>query len=51
MIIIGEKINGTIPGVAEAIRAKNREFIHEPALRQRDRRCRNYDEAYRAGRL
>jgi 5-methyltetrahydrofolate--homocysteine methyltransferase len=36
MIIIGEKINGTIPAVAEAIRAKNREFIRDLALRQRD---------------
>jgi 5-methyltetrahydrofolate--homocysteine methyltransferase len=36
MIIIGEKINGTIPAVAEAIRNKNREFIHDLALRQRD---------------
>ncbi|MDR2053111.1 MAG: dihydropteroate synthase [Treponema sp.] len=36
MIIIGEKINGTIPAVAEAIKAKNGEFIRELALRQRD---------------
>jgi 5-methyltetrahydrofolate--homocysteine methyltransferase len=36
MIIIGEKINGTIPAVAEAIKAKNREFIRDLALRQRD---------------
>jgi 5-methyltetrahydrofolate--homocysteine methyltransferase len=34
MIIIGEKINGAIPAVAEAIKAKNREFIRELALRQ-----------------
>jgi 5-methyltetrahydrofolate--homocysteine methyltransferase len=36
MIIIGEKINGTIPAVAEAIQGKNREFIRDLALRQRD---------------
>jgi 5-methyltetrahydrofolate--homocysteine methyltransferase len=36
MIIIGEKINGTIPAVAEAIQAKNREFIRDLALRQQD---------------
>jgi 5-methyltetrahydrofolate--homocysteine methyltransferase len=36
MIIIGEKINGTIPAVAEAIGAKNRDCIRDLALRQRD---------------
>jgi 5-methyltetrahydrofolate--homocysteine methyltransferase len=36
VLIIGEKINGTIPAVAEAIQAKNRDFIRDLALRQRD---------------
>jgi 5-methyltetrahydrofolate--homocysteine methyltransferase len=36
MIIIGEKINGTIPVVAEAIKVKNKGFIRDLALRQRD---------------
>ncbi|SHN51803.1 methyltetrahydrofolate cobalamin methyltransferase [Desulfitobacterium chlororespirans] len=34
MIIIGEKINGTIPSVKQAIAAKNKEFIHDLALKQ-----------------
>jgi 5-methyltetrahydrofolate--homocysteine methyltransferase len=36
MVIIGEKINGTIPAVAEAIKAQNRDCIRDLALRQRD---------------
>ncbi|MGI1659262.1 MAG: methyltetrahydrofolate cobalamin methyltransferase [Desulfitobacterium sp.] len=34
MIIIGEKINGTIPSVKKAIEEKNENFIHDLALRQ-----------------
>lgn len=34
MIIIGEKINGTIPGVKQAIAERNEEFIRELAIRQ-----------------
>jgi 5-methyltetrahydrofolate--homocysteine methyltransferase len=34
LIVIGEKINGTIPSVGEAIAQKNMAFIRELALRQ-----------------
>jgi len=34
MIIIGEKINGTIPSVAEAIKTRDAEFIRSCALKQ-----------------
>ncbi|SFG15872.1 5-methyltetrahydrofolate--homocysteine methyltransferase [Desulfotomaculum arcticum] len=34
MIIIGEKINGTIPGVKKAIEAKDEEFIRNLAVKQ-----------------
>ncbi|GBF32594.1 5-methyltetrahydrofolate--homocysteine methyltransferase [Desulfocucumis palustris] len=34
MIIIGEKINGTIPGVKKAIAAKDEEFIRSIAINQ-----------------
>lgn len=34
MIIIGEKINGSIPSVAKAIREKNEDFIRDCAKRQ-----------------
>lgn len=34
MIIIGEKINGTIPSVKKAIEAKDEEFIRDLAVRQ-----------------
>jgi 5-methyltetrahydrofolate corrinoid/iron sulfur protein methyltransferase len=34
MIIIGEKINGTIPGVKKAIEEKNEEFISNLAIKQ-----------------
>ena len=34
MIIIGEKINGTIPSVEKAIKEKNEQFIAELAVRQ-----------------
>lgn len=36
MIIIGEKLNGTIPGVKKAIDEKNEEFIRDLAVRQAD---------------
>ena len=41
MIIIGEKINGTIPSVAKAIAARDEEFIKDFAKRQSDA-CANY---------
>ena len=34
MIIIGEKINGSIPSVAEAIANKDAEFIKDRARKQ-----------------
>ena len=34
MIIIGEKINGTIPSVGHAIAEKNEAFIKDLAIRQ-----------------
>ena len=34
MIIIGEKINGAIPSVAEAIQNKNADFIRDLAKAQ-----------------
>ncbi|ACL18607.1 5-methyltetrahydrofolate--homocysteine methyltransferase [Desulfitobacterium sp. LBE] len=34
MIIIGEKINGTIPNVKQAIETKNEGFIHDLAMKQ-----------------
>lgn len=34
MIIIGEKINGTIPGVKNAIESRNEEYIRDLAVRQ-----------------
>ena len=34
MIIIGEKLNGTIPSVARAIAARDGEWIKDVALRQ-----------------
>ncbi|ABR48252.1 dihydropteroate synthase, DHPS [Alkaliphilus metalliredigens QYMF] len=34
MIIIGEKINGTIPSVKKAIQEKDEAFIHERAIKQ-----------------
>ncbi len=36
MIIIGEKINGTIPSVAEAIKNRDAEFIKQRAIAQTD---------------
>ena len=35
MIIIGEKINGSIPSVAEAIAKRDAEFIKDRARRQK----------------
>ena len=34
MIIIGEKINGTIPGVKKAIEARDEDYIRDLAVRQ-----------------
>ena len=34
MIIIGEKINGTIPGVKKAIEERDEEFIRTLAIKQ-----------------
>ncbi len=36
MIIIGEKINGSIPSVAKAISEKNKDFIRNLARAQSD---------------
>ena len=36
MIIIGEKINGSIPSVAKAIAERDSEFIKERARKQAD---------------
>ncbi|MEW9124466.1 MAG: methyltetrahydrofolate cobalamin methyltransferase [Thermotaleaceae bacterium] len=36
MIVIGEKINGTIPSVKKAIEEKNEEFIRNLAIKQAD---------------
>ena len=36
MIVIGEKINGTIPSVKKAIEEKNEEFIRNLAIKQVD---------------
>ncbi len=34
MIIIGEKLNGSVPSVKEAIKARNEQFIYDLAVRQ-----------------
>ena len=34
MVIVGEKINTSLKGITEAIKAKDKEFIQELAVRQ-----------------
>ena len=50
MIIIGEKINGTIPAVMDPM---NRDMMGTifatEALLGRDKHCRKYSKAYRSG--
>ena len=52
MIIIGEKINGTIPAVMDPI---NRDMMGTifatEALLGQDKHCRKYSKAYRAGKI
>ena len=52
MIIIGEKINGTIPAVMDPI---NRDMMGTifatEALLGRDKHSRKYSKAYRAGKI
>ena len=48
MIIIGEKINGSIPAVAEAIAKRDAEFIKKRAIAQEEAGARECDSAEEA---